>query len=271
MGAIFIKESLQRFSFISGLLNYSSVDIMPKQSLYFFIVFNLSFISQAFAQTSVPDTAIYRIAINNIIQLYTDSVKENLRLYNGTEFTGAYRSSAGHPFFEYAEPQQGDVFYDGIYYPGVLLSYDLIRDEIIFITPGKNLNIQLIEQKVNWFTIRDHLFLYIRDGDTTINFPGSGFYELIYEGAVSVFVKRKKQLYQSSKSDEISRFIQTNAYYVRKDNVYYTVNSKRSLLAVCKDHKSEIAKFIQKEGFNFKKDPASTMIKVIDYYTKLRN
>ena len=123
---------------------------MPKHCLYCFILISLSGIKYSFAQTLLSDTALYRSAQNNLVQLYIDSVKENLRLYNGTEFTAAYRSSAGHPFFEYSEPQKGDINYDGIYYPGVRLSYDITKDEIIFVTPVNNLNIKLISEKVKW-------------------------------------------------------------------------------------------------------------------------
>jgi len=239
--------------------------------LYFFVAFNLLFLNKVLAQNLITDTAFYRSAITHIIQLYTDSVKENLRLYNGNEFTGAYSGNSGHPYFEYREPQIGSVFYDGIYYPDVLLSYDITRDEIILVNPTKNLNIKLITQKINWFTIQNHLFTNIREDTLAAGFPGSGFYELLYEGAASVLSKRKKQLSQSLKADELSKFLQWIEYYVKKDSVYYSVSGKRSLLAVCKDHKIEVTKFMQKENLNFKKDPANTIIKVIDYYTQLKN
>jgi hypothetical protein len=244
---------------------------MRNPYLYSFIALNLFFLNNACSQSSITDSSFYRSAIAHIIQLYTDSVKENLRLYNGTEFTGAYSNNSGHPFFEYREPQKGDVFYDGIHYPDVLLSYDITRDEIIFINPFKNLNIKLLAQKINWFTIQNHLFINVHEDSVNAGFPGSGFYELLYEGAGSVLAKRRKQLYQSPKADEVSKFIQWIEYYVRKDSVYYTISGKRSLLVVCRDHKIEVAKFMKKENLNFKKDPANTIIKVIDYYTQLKN
>ena len=244
---------------------------MPKHYLYCIVLLSLSSVKITFAQTSISDSVFYRSAQNNLIQLYIDSVKENLRLYNGTEFTAAYRSSAGHPFFENSEPQQGDIFYDGIYYPGVRLSYDLTRDEIIFVTPVNNLNIKLIPDKVNWFSLQNHLFIYIHEDSNTVNFRGNGFYELSYNGIYSVWVKRKKYLDQSSREENVSKFVQVSNYYVRKNDIYYTIDSKRSLLAVCKDKKTEVAKYMQKEKLDFKKDPGNTIIKAIDYYTQLKN
>jgi len=262
---------LQRFHLYNGQVNYHLENKMPKHCLYCLILVSLLAINNSFAQTLLPDTTLYRSAQNNLVQLYIDSVKENLRLYNGTEFTAAYRSSAGHPFFDYPGPQKGDIFYDGIYYPGVRLSYDLTRDEIIFVTPTNNLNIKLISEKVNWFSLETHLFMYVREDSNTVNFPGNGFYELPYDGIYSVLIKRKKNLYQSSREETVSKFVQLTDYYVRKNDTYYAIDSKRSLLAVCKDKKAEVSKYMQKEKLNFKTDAGNTIIKVIDYYTQLKN
>jgi hypothetical protein len=244
---------------------------MPRSYLIFFIFFNVFFLNKIDAQSQVPDTAIYLSAKNHIIQLYIDSAKENLRLYNGTEFTAAYRSSLGHPFYEYSDPQTGEILYDGILYPGVKLLYDIIRDEVIFINEFKNLNIKLIPQKISWFTLQDHKIVQLFRDSNTINFPGNGFYEQLYEGLVSVFKKSKKQLYEPTRQDESAKFVQYDLYYVRKNNTYYQIDNKRSLLTVCSDRKSDVSKFIQRENLNFKKDPAAMLTRVIDYYLNTKN
>jgi len=244
---------------------------MPKHCLYCLILISLSAIKTSFAQTILADTSLFRSAQNNVIQLYIDSIKENLRLYNGTEFTAAYRSSAGHPFFEFSEPQTGDINYDGTDYPGVKLSYDLTRDEIIFVTPTTHLNIKLISQKVNWFFLQDHLFINIKEDSNTINLREAGFYELAYKGFYDVLLKRKKHLEQSSREDNVSKFVQYTNYFARKGDLYFTIDSKRSLLALCKDKKKEVAAYMQKEKLNFKTDPGNAIIKTIDYYTQLKN
>lgn len=243
---------------------------MLKQYLCCFIVFNVIFLNKTCAQPLLTDTALNNTAINNVIQLYKDSVKENLRLYNGYEFPGIDVRISGHPFFEYSQPQKGDIFYNDMHYPNVLLSYDIIYDKVIFSNPLKDPDLQLLTNKIDWFTIQDHLFVNAGKDINTANFPGSGFYELLYTGPASVFVKRKKQFDQSIKADEPSKFIQWTWYYVKKNEAYYEVNSGRSLLAVCKDHKSEVVKLMKKESLNFKKDPVNTLIKVFAYYNTLR-
>jgi hypothetical protein len=244
---------------------------MPKHRLYCLILISLLAIKNSFAQPVLTDTSAYRSAHNRVIQLYIDSLQENLRLFNGTEFTAAYRSSAGHPFFEFSEPQKGEINYDGINYPGVKLSYDLTRDEIIFVTPVSNLNIKLISQKVDWFSLQDHLFINIKEDSSTIRLRETGFYELAYKGFYDVLLKRKKNLEQSSREDNVSKFVQYTNYYARKGDTYYTIDSKRSLLALCKDKKKEVATYMQKEKLNFKTDPGHAIIRTLDYYTQLKN
>lgn len=222
-------------------------------------------------QSFPSEAATYISAKDHLIQLYIDSAKENLRLYNGTEFTAAYRSSLGHPFYEYPDPKPGKIFYDGILYPGVKLMYDIIRDEVIFLNEFKNLNIKLIPKKISWFTLQDHQFVQLFEDSNTVNYPGYGFYELLYEGTISVFRKNKKRLYEPSKPDESAKYVQYNFYYVRKNNTYYYIDNKRSLLFVCKDRKNDIIKFIQKERLNFKNDPATMITRVIDYYLNTKN
>lgn len=242
---------------------------MARLYLYIGIIF-CSAVSRSFAQTTLTDSSFYQGAVNNIIHLYTDSVKENLHLYSGTEFTGGYRSSAGHPFFETAEPQQGAIFYNGVRYPDISLKYDLTKDEVIFINPNNNLNIKLITQKVEGFSIKGRLFIHINDANGMANFPGAGFYELRYDGPVQVLIKRSKWLRQAAKAEDLARFSQTTSYYVRKDSAYYEIDNKRSLLEACRDYKTEVAKFMQQEKLNVKDDPEHTLVKVIDYYLQLK-
>lgn len=244
---------------------------MRKRYLYYQLLFNLILINYLPAQDLKTDSAIYRSAIQHIIQLYADSVKENLRLYNGNEYTGAFSGFAGHPFFEYREPQKGEVYYGGIYYQDVLLSYDIVTDQVIFLNPVRNLNIKLFPEKTEWFGIQDHLFRNIQADSLMRGFPGIGFYEVLFEGSGLAMAKRRKQLYQAPRADEVARFIGWDAYYIRKDSVYHTINSKRSLLSVCKDRKTEVSRFMQKENLNFKKNPANTIKKVMNYYTQLKN
>lgn len=222
------------------------------------------------AQSDTTDSVLSRRALQYTIQLYKDSLGPNLRLFSGTEFSGAYRSSAGHPYFETADAVAGDIIYNDVRYPGMLLKYDLVNDELVCVHPGTKLNITLINQKVNAFSIGGHFFIQVNDAAAK-DFPGPGFYELLNNGPVKTFVKRAKILRDAAKPEDPARFLQSDAYFLEKENQWFKIDSKKSLLAACKDRKAELAKYIQQQGLDFKKDPAGTIVEVIDYYVQLLN
>lgn len=240
--------------------------------MIFLISFTILFTKTADSQLLASDSTIYLASKENLTRLYIDSARENLRLYNGTQFTTAYKSSLGHPFFESSEPQAGTIFYNGTSYPGAKLLYDIIRDEVICVNEFKNDEIiKLIPSKISWFTLQQHLFVHLIKDSSVINFPGNGFYEQLYEGNMTVFKKTKKQFFESSKTDEPAKYIQYNYYYIRKENRYHLIDNKRSLIAVCDDRKSDIANFIRKQRLSFKKDAATMIARVIDYYETSKN
>ncbi|MBL7763564.1 MAG: hypothetical protein JNL23_09105 [Chitinophagaceae bacterium] len=240
--------------------------------MLFLISFIILFTQNSYGQLLPSDSGIYLSSKENLTRLYVDSIGENLRLYNGTQFTTAYKSNLGHPFFEDANPQAGTIFYGGTSYSGTKLLYDIIRDEVICVNKFKNDEIiKLIPSKINWFTLQQHLFVHLLKDSNDTNFPGNGFYEQLYNGNMAVFKKVKKQFFESSKTDEPSKYIQYNYYYIRKKNKYHLIDNRRSLIAVCDDRKADVANFIRKERLNFKKDAATMIVRVIDYYESSKN
>ena len=239
----------------------------------FAIVFILSlfFPFVVSSQHSVTDTAARRIAIDHIVQLYIDSVKENLRLYDGYEFTGAYRASAGHPFFEYAEPHDASVVYQGTRYHHALLTYDITNDEVLFVNPVTKLNIKLISSKIGEFEIGGHLFIRLYHDDEMDGFPGEGFYERLLDGKARVLAKRQKKLRNAAAAEEAAKFIRVNNYFVVNNGKCYQVDSRRSLLAACNDQRAEVARYIQNNRLKFDKDPAQAIVKAVDFYNQIKN
>lgn len=243
--------------------------ILKKRYLLLIGAYLMGFYTVATSQSAYADADSLHNPASSIIALYKDSLKQNLRIYDGYEFTGGYRRSAGHPFFEFDQPQPGTILYEGTEYSKVLLAYDLSRDEVITVNPVSNQNIKLIPSKIGRFQIGGHSFISLGDLSGLPGFPGEGFYELLYDEGVSVLVKRKKWLRESARAEESSRFLQSATYFIKKDNAFHEISSKRSLLRLFDDNKAEATKFMQKEKLDFKKDPDQTIIRVMEFYNLL--
>lgn len=231
----------------------------------------LLFSVPARSQTANSDTSYFREAKEQIIRLYMDSLHQNLRIYDGFEFTGAYRRSAGHPFFNFEQPRQGTILYDGTNYPGVMLAYDLTKDEVMVVNPVSNRNISLVTSRVERFELDEHVFIRLRSNEAMTGFPGDGFYEVLYNNdTTTVLAKLKKTMRAPARAEELSKFTQSDVYYVRRGDTFDIIGSKRALLKMTGDYKGEVAKFMQREKLNFKKAPGQAIVKVMEFYDRLK-
>jgi len=125
-----------------------------------------------------------------------------------------------------------------------------------------------VKQKVTSFDFLDHHFINI-DADSLANntIIRSGFYDELYKGKLQVLAKRSKNIQNSGNSE--SYFNLQTEYYIRKNNIYYSISGKGSLLAVLKDRKKDLQQYIRTNEIKYNKDPEEAMVKIASYYDHL--
>ena len=233
---------------------------------------NVGFIEPAMAQSYSTDSSFYKQSIEHVIGFYTSSLGESSHLYNGSEYIFTNHGIAGHPFFESELPVKGSVFYDGAFYQNIPLSYDLVSDEVFITAPGQAFNLKLIDIKIRYFSLLNHTFVRINQDSTINGVPlSTGYYDLLYNGKVTVLAKRLKRTKQGFRAEDIITYAEYNEYTVKKNNTYYNVDSKRSLINLFSDQKDKIKKFIRKNGLSFKKNPENIIVKTAEYYGQLND
>ncbi len=107
-----------------------------------FLFFVLSF-GSAHAQSvtgpqPLPDSTALRQARLNTIEIYHQFMGEQTRLLSGYEHVGFLPLTNGHPYFQEDSPQTGSIIYEGAWYRNIPLMYDLVRGELITLTPGSD-------------------------------------------------------------------------------------------------------------------------------------
>lgn len=225
------------------------------------------------AQNYTTDSAFYRQTVNNTIFFYTAGLGKTTHLFNGSEYIFNNHGIIGHPFFEAAQPTKGNIFYDGTLYPNVSIAYDISRDEVfINNNPGQDFNLKLITERIEYFSILNHVFIRINQDDNIKGYaPSTGFYDLLYNGKVTVLAKRRKQVNQAFKAEDSLKFVQYNEYLIKKNNTYYVVDSKSSLMNIFRDQKDKVKKYFRKSDLDFKKDPENAIVKTTEYYAQLND
>lgn len=230
---------------------------MPHTAFCFLLLFNPLMLR---AQTSLDSSYAGALAV------YTKTIGVNQHIYNGVEYIDYDHRINGNPFFEKNYFVKGSVVYDGVLYNNMLMFYDIWRDNVV-IKNYNNLPLLLVKEKVAAFDMEEHHFIKITADSLTEKMGLSGFYDVLYNGTVKLFAKRRKLIDEkiTSQSSE-SSFIQKNEYYILNNSVFYAVADKRSVLNALSDQKPALQKYIKQQKLKFRKNLEADLVKAVAYY-----
>jgi len=202
-----------------------------------------------------------------LIAQFYQAVADNAFLYNGTEFTNADPAIKGDPYFLADALQKGKLVYNEVAYSDVPLLYDAWHDQLISQRYNNGVLMILISEKIKSFTIGNHQFTRLITNTGPNAALTTGFYELIYDGNSQVLAKHHKQIYESNSLEK--SFVESLHFFIRKKDVYSLVKNRKDLLAVFRDKKDNVKKYIRQNKLNYKKEPARTLSAVAAFYDQL--
>jgi len=230
----------------------------------------LFFCFKANAQYNESDSMLYKKAKEYAVSLYHENIKNESGLYNGSQYVVyAQTIQDGIPFFEITQPSNGNVTYWGVEYKNVPLLYDILKGEIITVVPSTNYLIKLNTEKVSSFEVLNHKFIRIAKDSSNKNIK-TGFYDVLYDGQTAVYKKEIKTLNEDLSSGKLRTFIlDENAFFIKKNNVFFTVSNKSSLLDILKDKKKEVQEFIRKNKLKIRKDKDNALPKIAAFYDEI--
>ena len=218
---------------------------------------------------SKHDTTFVFNAVAHTREIYTQGIGAQTHLHNGVEHRH-YRDEV--ELEAYLEPEWviGSIFYDNELFENVPLMYDMIGQRVVTYFAGQ-VDLDLITEKVDWFMIGRRKFVYLgRDkNDASID---PAFYELLDNGTVKLYARRRKRIDQKIGEKVISYdVIASNHYFLLKEGEYIAVNTKRALVGALGDKKKELKQFKKENKIHFDKEHREIAIrKFVAHYNKLR-
>jgi hypothetical protein len=238
-------------------------------SIFFFL---LVLSSPLFSQQHYKDSLFCNRSLDSAKAFYVHEAGANLSLYNGSEYYRSPVSTKGFPFFKREDQIEGSVFYDGNLYQHINLQYDIAKDELVIKNLQQNATVTLVAQKVTYFTLEHHNFVYVLPANKAADFIAPGFYETLLHSNISVLAKRMKKFSLAlNAEDNSSKYAEVNSYFLQKQDDYYSITDKNSLLVLLNDKKNQLKEYIRDNKINFKKDPEDAIIKIVTYYNQIKN
>jgi hypothetical protein len=189
---------------------------------------------------------------------------QELHIYNGSEYTAFYRGMRNHPFLISDSTETGDVFYDGSLYKNLKLGYNIADNQLYFRYEKLGYNIRLLNEKITYFTINGRRFENL---STNINL-NQPFYEVLYSGHMKVYAVHEKVIRQPLKAEDPLFFVPVNRYFVYHKGKLTQVNNLSSVLSTLPDKENITRRWVRSQKLNFKKQPESSIVKVVEYADK---
>ena len=240
---------------------------LPKATLI--IVCMISGCMQLYAQQPGGDQA----AVYNAVQVYHKAMNPETGLYNGSQYLDyTFKLKEGIPFFQSTRFTEGSIMYDGVLYEKVPMLLDLVTGSVVIKDPSAIFWLQLINEKVSRFTIGENSFVrVVADSLAANSVVRTGFYQELHKGKITMLKRHTKTIQEKiDQLDGVQRYIDdSRSYYIKKNDQYYAVNSKASLLKVLKDKKSEINQYIRKHKLDLRNDKDYAFAAVAAYYDDL--
>ncbi|MEO8820457.1 MAG: hypothetical protein ABI267_01190 [Ginsengibacter sp.] len=236
--------------------------------IFLFLFFTLLFFKPSFSQTVQQN--FNDLQVRNAIDVYNNYNANNAPVYNGEAYLFYIFKMEGDPYFETGIFSPGWVNYKGRKYESLKLIYDVVRNDLVLLSPFHQLAIVAQNQFVDSFSLLGHTFIALQE-DHNQNLYNSGFYDLLYNGHIQFLERRVKTI--NSKIEGrivVNQFIDKNRFYIHKGGLYYLVTNKKDVYRLFKDKIHDVKRFMRKNHLKLRhKNFESDMTKITAFYDQL--
>lgn len=229
----------------------------------------LFFLKPCFSQTATNDSV--SLQVKNAVDIYNRYNADNLPVYNGQQYLYYTFKMQGDPYFESGDFSNGWVSYNGRKYDSLLLIYDVVRNDVVVLGPGKIYGIVMLNQFIDSFSLQGHKFIALHE-DHAQNLYNTGFYDLLYKGrSVQLLERHMKYKVPTIEDNTVIIVFNTRSYfYIHKKGLYYLVSNKKDIFRVFADKERELKKMMRRNHLKLKKRNFETaVIRVTQFYDQL--
>jgi len=245
---------------------------------FFLSFFSILFlISPAFSQSMQKDS-LTDAQVKNAIAIYDHYTADNAPVFNGREYLFYTFKMEGDPFFGtgiYGDGSvsfvEGWVSYDGRKYSSLALLFDIVRDQLVVLSPDHKTPIVIHNEFVDSFSLLGHTFISLKE-DHSQNLYNTGFYDLLFNGRHVQFLERRSKVLNPRivSNTMITSFPVKNRFYIHKNSLYYLVSNKKDVFRVYSDRMKDLKKLMRQNHIKLKRKNFETAAaKVSGFYDQL--
>jgi hypothetical protein len=232
---------------------------LKKIFLRLFILFCIVYSEKGYSQNCLD-----KINQNNLYSGSNDIINGRKWIYE--------KKFLGSPLLMENYWPKADISYKGSRYTGIVLNYDVLKNEIIVFhsQKGKDKYVVLGIDDLSGFSFTDtvwnrkHLYEYTE----LSGIKGKALYENASTGKISFYIKPVKTV--EIKAEGQGTYSDSYEYYIDVGNGYNSFRSKSQFIKLLANHSSELNRFIRKNKLKINNRQPDNIISVLRYYDGLK-
>lgn len=226
-------------------------------------------------QANQDAKSILLLAKSSARSTYSINIEASSLIFNGREYVDPYinKKLEGHLYFLSEDWLSGSIFYDGDLYSSISLKFNLLNGKVIFENPQAIGEIELVSEKIKYFSVGSHLFIDPKTIELKRKItPQAKFLEVLYEGNTSVVADRQKNFKKKEVDAQLVYEVWEQVrYFIIKDGNYIPVKSKSQVLKALADRKLDLKKFMVENKIKFRADKEVALKKLIERYNQMKD
>jgi hypothetical protein len=168
---------------------------------------------------------------------------------------------------------EADILYNGFHYKGIVMNYDVYKNEIIIFHPEKGREKYVVISKDNLsgfsftdtLTGRKHFYEYVE----LSGIRGKALYENSSVGKASFYIKPLKTVEVRSVERGQGEFSVFYEYYLDVGKGYTGFRTKSQLIKLFPTHNKELKRFIRKNNIKINNKHPENIITVLNFFDSL--
>lgn len=176
-------------------------------------------------------------------------------LITGGQYTTPPQNYEGFPYLLGKSFELGTLTINQIFYPEVLLLYDIRYDQLITLHPIFSQNLLIKPEKINGFSLSNQSSFVQLKGNETYLHNGNGFYEVIEEGKMNLISKHYKTVVRSKElGDYFASYEEFEDFFFHDGKSFFSISSKKKAIELLGVSKKSVRENIIKRGIYFNRN-----------------
>lgn len=195
-----------------------------------------------------------------------DSLKGNQILYNGKLWRNIYYNVQEDQFLFSKEFLPGTVTISGKTFKGLMLKYDIFKDELLTpVDPGGilQLNKEMVDSFSLFFRNKTYYFEKIQEDSLS---HSKMYANILYKGKAALYLKYTKKIEKLAVEGKYDRFYQISRLYFVKRMRVYPVYGRSEIMKIIFDNNGQVKNFIKKNKVIVSEKEPESLIPVLRYY-----